>query len=128
MRRLILSLPLLALAACGTPQEQCINRAAQELRTLDRLIDQTAANLDRGFALETRQELVTRPRLCGGMTEDGQSITYQCERTETVDRQVPVAIDLNAERAKLASLRERRGQMAGEVQGQVAACRAAYPE
>ena len=52
MKRL-LSIALLALAGCGTPQEQCINRNTRDLRTVDRLIVETQGNLQRGYALET---------------------------------------------------------------------------
>ena len=47
------ALPVLALlAACGTPQEQCINRNTRDLRTVDRLITETEGNLQRGYAYE----------------------------------------------------------------------------
>jgi hypothetical protein len=42
--------------------------------------------------------------------------------------QRPVAIDLNAERAKLDSLLERRGALAAQRDEQLRYCVAAYPE
>ena len=51
MKRLLI--PVFALlAACGTPQEQCINANTRDLRIVDRLIDETEGNLDRGYAFE----------------------------------------------------------------------------
>jgi hypothetical protein len=51
--RLPLALPLLlALVACGTPQEQCIARETRDLRVVERLITETQGNLQRGYALE----------------------------------------------------------------------------
>ena len=47
----VLPLLLLALAACATPQEACINRATRELRTLDDLIAEQRATLARGYAV-----------------------------------------------------------------------------
>ena len=52
MKRLTF-LALAALAACGTPQEQCINRNTRDLRTVDRLIAEAEGNLQRGYAYET---------------------------------------------------------------------------
>ena len=47
---------LVLLAACGTPQEQCIRYNTRDLRTVDRLIAETEGNLDRGYAIETITE------------------------------------------------------------------------
>ncbi|MGZ9812054.1 hypothetical protein ACXN5S_16445 [Pseudoroseicyclus sp. H15] len=127
MRRLLLALPLLA-AACATPQEQCIARATQDLRTLGGLIAQTRGNIERGYGLTTEQEVRVRNRLCRGETASGEPFTYECQETETVDRRVPVALDLDAERAKLSSLERQRDREAAQAQSQANACRQAYPE
>ncbi|MGB8815084.1 MAG: hypothetical protein WCC57_18035, partial [Paracoccaceae bacterium] len=47
-----LAFVFLALTACGTPQEQCINRNTRDIRVIDRLIAETETNLSRGYALE----------------------------------------------------------------------------
>ncbi|MBD3765401.1 MAG: hypothetical protein IE927_11935, partial [Rhodobacterales bacterium] len=52
--RVLPVLTLIALAACGTPREQCIARETRDLRTVDRLIAETEENLRRGYALEER--------------------------------------------------------------------------
>ncbi len=43
---------VLALTACGTPQEQCIRANTKELRQVDALIAETRANLSRGYAYD----------------------------------------------------------------------------
>lgn len=127
MRLATLLFPLLV-AACATPQESCISNAGRELRTIDRLVDQTRANLARGFALEERQEIRVVRDDCEGENEDGTTFTFSCDRTETFTRRVPVAIDLNAERAKLASLEERQLFLRSNLATAIAQCQAQFPE
>lgn len=134
----VLSVPLcFVLAACGTPQEQCIARETRDLRVVDRLIVEAEGNLKRGYAYEdvviSNTVWVTctplpvpppadgapppeppRPRLC---LED---------KEETVTR--PVAIDLAAEQSKLSGLKAKRKQLALAADRTIAACRKAYPE
>jgi hypothetical protein len=127
MRRLCLA-TLLLLAACGTPQEQCIRRETAELRTLDRLIRETQGNLDRGFAYEeyTTWELESFP--CLRPDGAGGTVEGTCtRRVPDIDTR-PVAIDLNAERAKLASMQQKRTELARRAAAATEACRQAYPE
>lgn len=128
MRSAFILLPLAVLAACATPQEQCIADATRELRTINRLVNETERNLTRGYALETVQEVRVVDSICRGENEDGSEFTFECEETRTIDRQRQVAIDLNAERAKLNSLRERQAQMQRQAESGVSQCRALYPE
>lgn len=131
IRSSLFLLPLaLGLAACGTPQEQCINAATRDQRVLERLIAETERNLARGYAVEqvtltrpvtvdctprpTKQTPRPAPRLC--LSEQSYTSTR------------PRAIDLNAERAKLASMVQKRRELARQAEGAVAQCRAAYPE
>jgi hypothetical protein len=130
MKRLVLTAFAL-LVACGTPQEQCINRGTRDLRTVEKLIAETQGNLDRGYALEevTRYEdywdtcydqvvvdgeVLVKPRMC------------LKERAYTVER--PKAIDLTAEAAKLESLKAKRAQLARAAEPVIAQCKAEYPE
>ena len=109
MRRLVLAaLPVLALAACQTPREACLSEASHELRTVEALIRETQGNLNRGYAIETDQEV------------DVIHTTCEVER--------PVAIDLVAERAQLDSLLEQRGRLLGQAQARQQACVVTYPE
>jgi hypothetical protein len=130
MKRLSLA-ALGLLAACGTPQEQCINRNTRDLRTVDRLIAETEGNLDRGFAYEeitistptwvycyappvAEGEPVSAPRLCLDDVE------------ETVTR--PKAIDLADEARKLDGLKVKRRELARAAAPAIAQCKAEYPE
>lgn len=130
MKRLLL-LTFVALAACGTPQEQCISRNTRDLRTVERLIAESEGNLQRGYAFETvtvyedywtycerpapaEGEPAPPPRLC------------MDERAVTEKR--PKAIDLNEETRKLDSLRAKRQQLTRQAEAVIAQCKAQYPE
>lgn len=131
MRRtktLLLLLPITALAACATPREACINDARSNLRTLMALADQTERNIARGYAIAEVQDVRTLRKSCTGTTEDGDTFTFPCEETETFDREIPVAINIAEERAKLASIRERIAQEQIMVNSAVQRCVAVYPE
>ncbi|KPP84114.1 MAG: hypothetical protein HLUCCA08_01240 [Rhodobacteraceae bacterium HLUCCA08] len=129
MRKPFLVLPLLALlAACGTPRERCVGAANSELRTLDRLIAVTRGNLERGYALQEVQDVRVIRTTCTGTNEDDTTFTFPCDETQTYTRDVPVAIDLNAERAKLQSLQDRRVREADLAATRIEQCIAAYPE
>ncbi len=131
MRRLFPALSVLSLlAACGTPQEQCINRNTRDLRTVTALIGQVQGNIDRGYAIEEYtvavpvwDECVVRPA-----TDTTPVVTRPCLDTAEETRTRPQAIDLNAERAKLESLLAKRDQLSREAEGVIAQCRAQYPE
>lgn len=116
------------LAACGTPQEQCISRNTRDLRVVDRLISETNRNLERGYALEEVTVFETfrvpcRPTVPGGPA--GHGICYD-QHPETEYR--PRAIDLNAEAAKLESLKAKRASLARAASQIVQSCRDSYPE
>ncbi len=127
MRAALLIVPLL-LTACATPREACLDEVNREVRILDKLIAETQGNLERGFALEERQEVRTRRSTCSGRDSEGVEIRIRCEKTSTFTRTVPVAIDLNAERAKLTSLEQRQMQNISNAQAGIAQCNARFPE
>lgn len=132
MRRVwILALPLLGLlAACGTPQEQCIRRETAELRKVDRLIADLRVDIDRGYRLRTETYTIPVWQICE-ITRDAQgniTNTRYCWERETRTRQVPEAIDPAVERRKLTALESRRATLARQAEGAIQACRAAYPE
>ena len=134
MRRPLFALLLLSLAACGTPQERCIQRETRDLRTVDRLIAETETNLRRGYALEevtvwrtqwvrcddpprvplTEGERPPPPRMCLD------------DVAETVAR--PKAINLADEREKLAELQAKRRDLVKTAESAIAQCRATFPE
>ena len=127
MHRALLLLPL-ALAACATPREQCINQVSQDLRTVTSLIAVTEGNLQRGYAIANVEETQRIRTTCTGTNEDGSTFRFPCEETATIDREVPVAIDLNAEQAKLNSLRERQAALQSPTNAAIQQCVAIHPE
>lgn len=124
-------LTLAALAACGTPQEQCINRNTRDLRTVDRLIAESEGNLQRGYAYETITvyesywTYCSRPRPPEGQPAPPPRM---CLDERPVTEQRPKAIDLNEEARKLASLKEKRKDLARRAEAVIAQCKAEYPE
>ena len=100
MRKLMI-FGLLGLAACATPQEQCISNAGKDLRVFDQLIRTTQGNLARGFALEDKTVFVNTDQVCGVDAEGNDVI---CEVAVAEEERVAVAIDLDEEQRKLNSL------------------------
>ena len=126
--RLLVLVPLLA--ACGTPQQRCINSAAAPLRPVDRLIAETEGNISRGYGLQatTIYRDVWVP--CGGVygpygyrPAGGMCID---EQAQIIER--PVAIDIDAERKKLAQLTAKRKELASAASTGIAQCKAEFPE
>ena len=127
MRLITLAL-LPLLAACVTPREACIANAGSDLRVINSLIGTTRGNLARGFAIETQQKIREVNTTCATELPDGTIIRTECEKVDIRDVQVPVAIDLNAERAKLSSLEERQRQLQINAEAVRQQCIAANPE
>ena len=126
MRATLLIFPFL-LTACATPREACIADVTRDARVLDKLIVETRGNLARGFAITEQQDLRTRRTTCSGEDEEGNEVRIACDETEVVTRDVPVAIDLDAERAKLASLEEPQRQNQINAKAAIAQCEARLP-
>lgn len=127
MHRLFL-FALLPLAACATPAQRCERAALEDLRTIDRLISETQANIDRGYAIGQEFDKSPRLQVClgrgwGHRTRGGVVL---CNHDETVVREKPVAIDIKAEEAKLRSLRTKRIQTAQRSARELSACRAQH--
>lgn len=131
MRR-SLPLVLLLLAACGTPQERCIQSQTRDLRTVDRLITETRRNIDRGYATEEYTISVPDWEPCPGQISVRPNGTprpvQMCLEDHEETRTRPVAIDLNVESAKLQSLLAKREQLAQEANPRIAQCRELHPE
>jgi hypothetical protein len=117
--RLLLALPLL-LAACATPQQRCEIQATRDLRVVNGLIAETQATLQRGYAL--REETRTRfgTTICYGRDDDF-GIDF-CLGNETRTRLRPVAVNLDAERAKLQTLQEKRQELEVRARAQIETC------
>ena len=116
-------LALLPIAACATPYEQCVSGAYRELRVMDQLIHTTETNIVRGYAIEKEEYFQVELKECGEL--DGEPV--YCKEPVPYTREVPVAIDLEVEAAKLASLKNRREQMARQAGATVDECRIKYP-
>lgn len=129
MKRLAL-LSLGLLAACGTPQEQCISANTRDLQVVNRLIQETEANIARGYGYETVTEYQPRwvdctPRPTKAVPEPASQM---CFDEVPVSVRQEVALDLNAESAKLKSLKAKRAALSKSAEGVVAQCKAKYPE
>lgn len=117
-------LSLLALAACASPQERCISGATKDLRILSGLIASTQGNINRGYAVVTEEYFETESQVCGVV--DGQDV--YCDVAVPQTREVPKAIDLNAEQAKLQSLLEKQGELRARSRATIAECKRQHPE
>lgn len=106
----LLAIPAL-LAACATPREQCLADVSRDLRINEALITQTQANIERGYALRREQRVQEITRTCRGRTATGEEVRTRCPDVIVQTVNVPEAIDLSAERAKLASLRSRNAAL-----------------
>ncbi|MFC2969875.1 hypothetical protein [Acidimangrovimonas pyrenivorans] len=126
------------LAACGTPQERCIDRATRDLRVVSGLIDQLQVDIDRGYRMVPHQVTFTRWVPCHypppplppkpGVKPPPPPPPRMCleDFTHTVRR--PRAIDIAAEKRKLKQLRVKRVELQRRAEAEIAACKARYPE
>ncbi len=122
----------LALAACGTPREQCIYRATGELRSVTSLLAEVEGNLARGYAW---QEIVidrTRWERCDRVVVDKDGtksiVPDMCleDYTDTIRRRI--AIDPAAEQRKAEGLRRKQAELSKIAAPQIEACHLAHPQ
>lgn len=125
------------LAACGTPQERCIDTATRDLRVVEGLISGLERDLARGYTVDYYQVSETRWVPCtsyvyvpgrGDRRGHYRPVHRMCldDTVRTVSR--PRAIDLAAERRNLNELRLKRAELARTADAAVAQCRAQFPE
>lgn len=121
---------LLGLAACGTPQEQCIRSVSHDMIVLDRLIAETQGNIARGYGYQETIAYFPEVQDCSDWPTAARPNPMPRRCVEDVPTRVskPVAIDLGAEQAKLISMERRRAEMARQLQPAIMSCRAQYPE
>ncbi|MDC0738155.1 hypothetical protein N6L24_07680 [Cognatishimia sp. SS12] len=122
MRVILFSIGALALAACATPRQQCETAAMRNVLALEEAVETAMANIERGYALEQDVSPRFRYGLCAG--DNGLTT---CIRNEDTIRTRPVAIDLAAERRKLASAQARLTEERARANAQLAQCAAQYP-
>lgn len=132
-RNILLALmPVLLVAACGTPQEQCISRNTREYRTISDLLTEVEGNLARGYAWEERTVTRTEWDECPRVVVDKEGnrhIAYRsCLRDVTDTERYRVPIDPAAETRKRDNLIARKQALTPNAAAAVKACKAAYPE
>ncbi|HCP80814.1 MAG TPA: hypothetical protein DIT67_04200 [Octadecabacter sp.] len=120
--------PLIALAACGTPREQCISGANRPVAAIDRQIAVARGNIQRGYALAEVEDMRVVRTVCERDNPDGTVSRYPCSETERFTREVPVAISVAQERIKLEELQERRVSAVRNAQADAQQCIAIHPE
>ncbi len=130
MRWYLMAPVALCLAACGTPQEQCIRSVSHDALVLDRLIAEAQSNLARGYAYVDTVVTTTEFVDCtpDATTANPNPAPQSCFEDVPITVTKPFAIDLDAEAAKLTSMQKRRTQMAKDLAPAVAACKAQYPK
>jgi hypothetical protein len=104
--------------ACASPQERCERDAARDLNVLNGLIAESEATLERGYAFEEIKYPDVNVRVC--YNDDGRAFVCGSNRIRTERR--PVAVDLEAEERKLASLKAKRRELVLRTQQELAAC------
>ncbi len=123
---------VLGLAACATPQQQCVARANHDLKVVDGLIAGLQRDIARGYGMQRETVTSSEFRFCGaygsldGPTLAGAGGMCLTDVPRVVER--PVAIDLGEARHKLAALEAKRRELAASAARAIDACAAAYPQ
>lgn len=132
IRKIALLLPLTLLAACGTPQENCIRGNTREFRVLSNLLAETEANLARGYAWKERQVTRTELGFCRRPVRqrDGDIVYIEssCWRDVVDTERYRVPIDPAAERRTRDYLTDKLKTETARAEQVVKACKVAYPE
>lgn len=123
MRVFAVFLVPLLLAGCGSPLQNCVAKANNDLTVVDGLIAESTENLARGYALEKRPAVRSGLEIC--ISPDDPFLF--CTTRDLTIEEKPVAIDSVAEEAKLRSLRAKRAELAARADLAVAQCVGAFP-
>lgn len=115
------------LSACSE-RKSCMYEAGRELRTISALTAETRLNVSRGYAISETEVPYTVQKTCTTTLSDAPEFRVPCPEIRYRTERKPVAIDLNAERAKLRSLEERLAQLKRQHADAIAQCEARYPE
>ncbi len=105
----LIILPLL-IAACVDPGQACRKEATKDLQTVRALIEETEQTIARGYAIKTGSRNIAYTDFCLGTGHSNVGVSF-CNRIEPVRTEKPVAVDLNEERRKLASLRQKEAEL-----------------
>lgn len=115
---------LAVLAACATPQQQCINQASRDYRAVQAKAETAQGNIDRGYAILRQNE----PYMAVGVCYDAARQPYPCPETRYRTQETPVSISIPEERRKLAGYRHLLPRLRREADRGAAQCRREYPE
>lgn len=115
---------MVLLAACSTPQEKCINRVSKEMHTIDKLRQETAANISRGYAIDVSYV----PYTTYGTCYYGNGRRYSCPQTYTRTVTKPRTIDVAQERSNLKELEQKLATLQEQSAPYIAQCKRQYPE
>lgn len=115
---------LTVVAACATPQDQCIARETAEYRAVTAQIKELEKTVARGYALHRQTAPYTEARICHVKGKRH----VPCPRTRFHTIETPVSVDMGEVRKKLARLKAHRGKLEPAALSARAACRRAYPE
>lgn len=109
----------LALAACAAdPASRCAPAETRELRTIDRLIAETRADIERGYRI-VRTDSDPAVNLCLGTARSRVGVSF-CTDPGTQSR--PEALDTAATTRTLDALLARRERLEAQIAAAVAAC------
>ncbi|PIE16933.1 MAG: hypothetical protein CSA68_00350 [Rhodobacterales bacterium] len=111
-------------AACATPQQRCLNSAANALHRLQSDISRTQGNIDRGYAIHRQQQSYPVTATC----YDKDDKPYLCEDIEYRTVETPVTIDIAQERRKLAEMRRKLPAVKRAMLAKSAECKRLYPK
>lgn len=114
---------VIGLSACIDEYQTCVRNSSKDLRVVNDLISHSQTVVSRGYDFETLISTEVQEVIC--ITELGDTATCLVEVGTTY--QSPVAVDLEAERRKLAQLLEQRKLLETRLAQATEACRAAYP-
>ncbi len=119
MQKFIILAALLGLAACATPQQQCISNASAAQNSIVAQVQVAEGNIARGFAIH-RQNV---PYTYIGICHDGAGKTYTCEMSDFHVKETPVAINVAEERHKLAGLQRQFTALSARTNAAISQCR-----
>ncbi|QDY68640.1 hypothetical protein [Qingshengfaniella alkalisoli] len=124
MVRIICAISLLVLGACATPQDRCLRQGTYDLRTVNRLIQETERDLARGYTYETELNPVSIG--VGYCTGYSGTIRFCGDTgTDTIRRAVP--IDAEQKQRELAELKRKQAELQNAAAPRIASCQARYP-
>jgi hypothetical protein len=115
---------VLALAACASPAQVCRSNATRDLARLDRMIAETEDSLARGYRLIRIPDSGDDFLDCV-LDDDEDRGAGECLADSERPDYLRQEINVPAEQAKLASLRQQRGDEVRRAQAALASCPAA---